>query len=101
MFTTHPTKSSPVNPEEQRGQTGPGLKTQATGLVSKTFPGKGGNGFKLADTSDNSAGTRTYPKKGAKMSRPGEDVTNDVPGDITQKNGGNCCGDLMAKPKAV
>lgn len=100
---TYPTKKSPVNPEEQRGQTGPGLKTSATGLVSKT-PGKGksGNGFKLADTSENAPGTRTYAKRGAKQSRPGEsqDGKDTVPGDLTQTNGGSCCGDLMAKPRS-
>ena len=98
MFSTYPTKKSPVNPEQQRGQTSPGLKTQETGLVSGTYPGKGGNGFKLDDTTAPGSGKTSYPKKGMKQSRPGTAIDNAVPrGDMDSDS---CC-DLMAKPKAM
>lgn len=101
MYSTYPSKKSPVNPEQQRGQTGPGLKTQAEGLVSKSpGNGKSGNGFKLSDTSDNQPGQRTYPKKGARQTKAGDDIGFgvDVPGDIQKHDSPNW--DLMSKPKA-
>lgn len=99
-FETFPSKSSPVNPEQQRGQT----SKNSPGTCS--YPGKStgqvNTGAQRGQTSKNGPGTRTYAKKGAKQSRPGNDQTpaaKSVPGDITKVGSPNW-GDLMAKPSA-
>ena len=76
MYETFPSKSAPVNPSEQTGQTSPGLKSTKTGQYTQTFPGKGGNPFKLKDTPTPQGGTETFPKSGQKGSRPGTDITD-------------------------
>lgn len=72
MYNTYPSKSSPVNPSEQIGQTSPGLKSTKTGQYTQTFPSKVKGSGKLTKTPTPKAGTETFPKSGAKQSRPGE-----------------------------
>jgi len=95
MFETYPGKKGPVNPSDQTGQTSPGLKTKATGLVSKSFSGKSGNGgFNRPQTASSKPGTTTYPKSGARQKKSGTDITDGY----TAK--GACC-NLGKTPKAM
>lgn len=97
MHSTYPNGGGPVKTEQQRGQTSPGLKTSNSGHMTSTYPGKGGNGFKLSNTSRNGPGTCTYAKSGQMQKKPGTNVENAVPGDITKASPS---WNLMGKPKA-
>ncbi len=103
-YETFP-KSNPGSADKwARKQTSPGLATNATGQLTQTFPGKGGNGGWSGEPDtgpgldSKGSGQITAPntaKSGQMQTKPGSDGNEGR--QVTDK--GTCC-DLRKMPKA-